>query len=40
MATLNFSNFNSVFDLMEVFNTEKACIRFLAHIAATRYVTP
>lgn len=29
MKTVTFGNFNSVFDLMEVFNSEKKCIRYL-----------
>lgn len=29
MKTINFGNFNSAFTLMQVFNTEKKCIRYL-----------
>lgn len=29
MKTINFDNFNSAFTLMQVFNTEKKCIRYL-----------
>lgn len=29
MKTINFGNFNSAFTLMQVFDTEKKCIRYL-----------
>lgn len=29
MKTISFGNFNSAFTLMQVFNTEKKCIRYL-----------